>query len=199
VSAKLSFLSSIIRNKIYNSADSLKFCKIRHVRSSCVSQKNKKLNRFAQDMATKSLIRSAFRSKFALKCASRRLLSSLRPGAELDTSYICDAERVSEIEENIQKRDAYGDIRLVQQLFQQYQNSKSEEIWKKFAEEALKIPNRTLEHREENKKIKVCFLSENRVVMLNIFNRKSDNQDQTTQANHSTTCPKSTTGAALKI
>lgn len=99
--------------------------------------------------------RSLLRTRLALERASRRLLSTLRPGAELDTSYLCDPKRVEEIQDNIKKRDAHGDIILVQKLFQEFQQSKSEKVWKQFATEALKIPNRTLEHRAENKKIKV--------------------------------------------
>jgi len=109
-------------------------------------------------MACNKLLRSVLRTRFMQKSVPKRLLSSLRPGAELDTSYLCDVNRVNEIEENIKKRNAHGDIHLVQKLFQDYQKCKSDKAWNQFAAEALKIPNRTLEHREENKKIKVCLL-----------------------------------------
>jgi hypothetical protein len=99
--------------------------------------------------------RSLLRTRLALERASRRLLYTLRPGAELDTSYLCDPKRVEEIQDNIKRRDAQGDIILVQKLFQEFQESKSEKVWNQFAAEALKIPNRTLDHRDENKKIKV--------------------------------------------
>jgi hypothetical protein len=102
--------------------------------------------------------RSLLRTRLALERASRRLLYTLRPGAELDTAYLCDPKRVDEIQDNIKRRHAQGDIVLVQKLFQEFEESRSEEVWNQFAAEALKIPNWTLDHRDENKKIKVMML-----------------------------------------
>ncbi|CAB3376542.1 Hypothetical predicted protein [Cloeon dipterum] len=94
-------------------------------------------------------------SAVANRCLRRWTSSLLRPGAELNTKYICDPTNADEIEKNIKLRKCDGDIRLVHQLFHEWQNTLSDKIRLQFEEEALKIPNRTLEHREENKCLKI--------------------------------------------
>ncbi|XP_059479242.1 serine--tRNA ligase, mitochondrial-like [Neocloeon triangulifer] len=94
-------------------------------------------------------------TKFLFRKPAGRTMSYVRPGTELDTAYLCNPDNLAEIEDNVKRRDALGDIRFVQQLYQDFQSSKSDKAWSKFMSEAIKIPNRTLEHRPENKQIKI--------------------------------------------
>ncbi|KAF4531431.1 hypothetical protein B566_EDAN004199 [Ephemera danica] len=75
--------------------------------------------------------------------------------ANLDFSYLCNPANTAEIEENIVKRDSNGNIKLVQDLYKIYESSRNEKDWEELMSEGLKIPNKTLVHRDENEVLQV--------------------------------------------